>query len=81
MATEVLVATPAIRNLIREGKTHQIYSQMQAGAKFGMHTLDQHLAVAREAAAGSRTRPGWKGATTSRTSYRWRSTPAAERQA
>jgi twitching motility protein PilT len=44
VATEVLVVTPAIRNLIREGKTHQIYSSMQAGAKFGMHTLDQHLA-------------------------------------
>jgi twitching motility protein PilT len=44
VATEVLVATPAIRNLIREGKTHQIYSSMQAGAKHGMHTLDQHLA-------------------------------------
>ena len=40
----MLVATPAIRNLIREGKTHQIYSAMQAGAQFGMHTLDQHLA-------------------------------------
>ena len=36
--------TPAIRNLIREGKTHQIYSAMQAGAQHGMHTLDQHLA-------------------------------------
>ena len=43
-ATEVLVATPAIRNLIREGKTHQIYSSMQAGAQHGMHTMDQHLA-------------------------------------
>jgi twitching motility protein PilT len=44
VATEVLVATAAIRNLIREGKTHQIYSMMQAGSKHGMHTLDQHLA-------------------------------------
>lgn len=44
VATEVLVVTPAVRNLIREGKTHQIYSSMQAGAKHGMHTLDQHLA-------------------------------------
>jgi twitching motility protein PilT len=43
-ATEVLVATPAIRNLIREGKTHQIYSSLQAGARHGMHTMDQHLA-------------------------------------
>jgi twitching motility protein PilT len=44
VAAEVLVATPAIRNLIREGKTHQIYSAMQAGAKHGMQTMDQHLA-------------------------------------
>jgi twitching motility protein PilT len=44
VTAEVLVATPAIRNLIREGKTHQIYSAMQAGAKFGMATMDQHLA-------------------------------------
>ncbi|MDQ1538844.1 MAG: twitching motility protein PilT, partial [Actinomycetota bacterium] len=43
-ATEVLVATPAIRNLIREGKTHQIYSALQAGAKHGMSTMDQGLA-------------------------------------
>jgi twitching motility protein PilT len=41
---EVLVCTPAVRNLIREGKTHQIYSAMQAGAQFGMQTMDQHLA-------------------------------------
>ncbi|WP_276319547.1 type IV pilus twitching motility protein PilT [Cellulomonas endophytica] len=44
VATEVLVATPAIRNLIREGRTHQLYSVMQAGGQFGMHTLDQDLA-------------------------------------
>src|SRR5690625_2285631 len=44
VATEVMIATPAIRNLIREGKTHQIYSAMQAGAAQGMHTMDQHLA-------------------------------------
>ena len=44
VATEVLVTTPAIRNLIREGKTHQVYSAMQAGMQHGMHTLDQHLA-------------------------------------
>ena len=43
-ATEVLVATPAIRNLIREGKTHQIYSALQSGAKFGMSTMDSSLA-------------------------------------
>ena len=40
----MLVATPAIRNLIREGKTHQIYSSMQAGGRFGMQTMDMSLA-------------------------------------
>jgi len=44
VAAEVLVATPAIRNLIREGKTHQIYTALQAGASLGMQTMDQHLA-------------------------------------
>ncbi|MEJ5868717.1 type IV pilus twitching motility protein PilT [Pseudokineococcus sp. 5B2Z-1] len=44
VATEVMMATPAIRNLIREGKTHQVYSAMQTGGQHGMHTLDQHLA-------------------------------------
>jgi len=43
-AVEILVATPAVRNLIREGKTHMIYSAMQAGGKFGMQTMDQALA-------------------------------------
>ena len=42
--TEVLVAMPAIANLIREGKTFQIISSMQAGRAIGMHTMDQHLA-------------------------------------
>ncbi|HZR14148.1 MAG TPA: PilT/PilU family type 4a pilus ATPase [Acidimicrobiia bacterium] len=45
VAAEVLVATPAIRNLIREGKVHQIYSLMQAGGKHGMVTMDQSLAA------------------------------------
>jgi twitching motility protein PilT len=44
LAAEVLFATPAVRNLIREGKTHQIYTSMQAGGKFGMQVMDQHLA-------------------------------------
>jgi twitching motility protein PilT len=44
VACEVLVATPAIRNLIREGKVHQIYSSMQAGGRFGMQTMDMSLA-------------------------------------
>jgi twitching motility protein PilT len=44
VATEVLVANSAISNLIREGKTYQIHSVMQAGRDQGMHTMDQHLA-------------------------------------
>ena len=44
VATEVLVTTPAIANLIREGKTYQIISMMQSGRSQGMHTMDQHLA-------------------------------------
>ncbi|WP_246078174.1 type IV pilus twitching motility protein PilT [Rhodoglobus vestalii] len=44
VATEVMVATPAIGNLIREGKTYQVPSAMQAGRELGMHTMDQHLA-------------------------------------
>ncbi|MGH2951987.1 MAG: type IV pilus twitching motility protein PilT [Solirubrobacterales bacterium] len=41
---EVLVPTPAIRNLIREGKTHQIYSALQTSGAVGMQTMDSHLA-------------------------------------
>ena len=44
VATEVLMATHAVTNLIREGKTHQIPSAMQAGRQLGMHTMDQSLA-------------------------------------
>lgn len=44
VATEVMVITPAIANLIREGKTYQITSSLQAGKDLGMHTMDQHLA-------------------------------------
>jgi twitching motility protein PilT len=44
-ALEILVATPAIRNLIREDKIHQIYGTMQAGQdKYGMQTMNQSLA-------------------------------------
>lgn len=42
-AFEVMVATPAIRTLVREGKTHQIYSDIQAGGEYGMMSLDQYL--------------------------------------
>jgi len=43
-AVEVMVATPAIRNLVREGKIHQITTAMQSGGKHGMGTMDQSLA-------------------------------------
>ena len=43
VAAEVLMPTPAVRNLIREGKTHQIYSVMQTGSQFGMQTFDTAL--------------------------------------
>jgi len=43
LCAEVLVCTPAIKAVIREAKTHQIYSLMQAGQKFGMQTMNQAL--------------------------------------
>ncbi len=44
VACEVLIPTPAVRNLIREGKTHQIYSAIQTSGSVGMQTMDAHLA-------------------------------------
>ena len=43
-AHEIMIGTPAIRNLIREGKIAQMYSAIQTGQAAGMHTLDQNLA-------------------------------------
>jgi twitching motility protein PilT len=43
-AVEIMIATPAIRNLIREGKVHQIYSVMETSAQQGMQTMDRALA-------------------------------------
>ncbi len=43
LAAEVMVATPAIRALVRDEKEHQIYSTIQAGAKYGMQTMNQSL--------------------------------------
>ncbi len=42
-AHEIMVGTPAIRNLIRENKIAQMYSAIQTGQQFGMQTLDQNL--------------------------------------
>ena len=43
-AVEVLLSTPAVRNLIREGKEHQLYTVMQTSRSMGMQTMDQALA-------------------------------------
>ena len=43
MAMEIMLGIPAISNLIREGKTHQMETIIQGGASLGMQTLDQHL--------------------------------------
>jgi twitching motility protein PilT len=44
-AVEIMIATPAIRNLVREAKTHQIESAIQTGAQYGMQTMDSALAA------------------------------------
>lgn len=43
-ALEIMIATEAIKNMIREGKTHQIESSIQTGIKYGMRTMDMSLA-------------------------------------
>jgi twitching motility protein PilT len=43
---EILVCTPAVKAVVREGKTHQIYTLMQVGQKFGMQTMNQALFTA-----------------------------------
>ena len=64
MAMELMVVTPAVRNLIREEKVHQIYSALQAGARYGMQTMNQSLVdlvrrrlITREDALNSSTIP------------------------
>ncbi len=44
-AAEILVATPAVRNIIREGKSHQLEAVIQTGAEFGMQSMDRTLAT------------------------------------
>ncbi|HVP06694.1 MAG TPA: type IV pilus twitching motility protein PilT, partial [Candidatus Acidoferrum sp.] len=44
MAMEIMIATPAIRAIIRDDKIHQIYSMIQSGQKYGMKTMNQSLA-------------------------------------
>ncbi len=61
-AVEILVTNPAVRNLIREGKVHQIYSVIQTGGRQGMQLMDRHLeelcrqgAISRQAALENAT--------------------------
>lgn len=42
-AAEIMIATPAVRNIIREGKTHQMDAVIQTGAEFGMQSMDRTL--------------------------------------
>jgi twitching motility protein PilT len=42
-AAEILIATPAVRNIVREGKTHQLEAVIQAGMEFGMQSMDRTL--------------------------------------
>ena len=44
VACEILIVTPAVRHLVREGKVHQIYTVMQTGSQFGMQTMDASVA-------------------------------------
>src|SRR5947208_15166619 len=71
-AHEIMIGTPAIRNLIREGKIAQMYSSIQTGGAQGMQTLDQCLAdlvaqgnVSKESArsTGRNTSPREQGGT------------------
>ena len=55
VACEVLIPTPAIRNLIREGKTHQIYAALQTSGAIGMQTMDADLV---RLVRGGQDRPG-----------------------
>ena len=65
MAQEILINTPATANLIREGKTAQLYSQIQTGGDQGMQTLEKALAnlvlngdVSRTEAMAKASKPG-----------------------
>ena len=42
-AAEILIATPAVRNIIREGKSHQLEAVIQTGAEYGMQSMDKTL--------------------------------------
>ena len=44
-AAEILISTPAVRNIIREGKTHQLEAVIQTGTEFGMQSMDKTLVL------------------------------------
>ena len=44
LAQEIMIATPAIRAIVRDDKVHQLYSMIQSGQKYGMKTMNQSLA-------------------------------------
>ena len=81
MAQELMIVSPAIANLIREGKASQVYSSIQTGAKLGMQTMEQALAnlvktgtISMEEATGKSSKPdelqrlvGGIGASTAKT--------------
>ena len=83
-AHEILVATSAVKNLIREDKIAQIYSSIQTGAQYGMQTLDQCLQklvsqglIDRQTAASKlpRKKPASRAKTCARCSTSWWRTP------
>ena len=66
VATEIMFTTPAIANLIREGKTYQIGSVLQSGAALGMHTHRPGTSPSSSTRARSPTPPRWRSRRTPR---------------
>ena len=60
-ALEILVGEPAVRNLIREAKLHQIPSAMQTGQQYGMQTMDAAIADLTKKGLVERVAPAVKG--------------------
>jgi twitching motility protein PilT len=72
-AHEMLIGTPAIRNLIRENKVAQMYSSLQTGQQYGMQTLDQAWSNS-SGAISFRHRSTQQGA--NKDAFAWRLEPA-----
>ena len=71
MAMEIMLGIPAIANLIREGKTHQMATIIQGGAPLGMQTLDQHLKTLLNAGQGHLRGSDQQGEEPARARRRW----------